>query len=164
MKKLTATKFYSGHDPDTGHDVQAKPGQTIEVSDKKHEQLQRDYPKSFEEFEGVREKAAPAASEPEVGNIVKDSTDEILLELFGNVVAELKERDIDPELIAAKVPELAGAAGDGESDVDLSELGRKELNKKAAELGIEKPDKIRGGIPKVIEAIEAKQAEQADGR
>lgn len=42
-------------------------------------------------------------------------------------------------------------------DEDLSQLNRKELNARAEELGIEKPEKLQGGRDAVIAAIETKQ-------
>lgn len=47
----------------------------------------------------------------------------------------------------------------GETPPDLSKLRRGELNALAAELGIEKPEDLPNA-GEVIEAIEAKQAEQ----
>lgn len=53
------------------------------------------------------------------------------------------------------------SSDDGDPD-DLSKLSREELNAKAAELGIDNPEKIKGGKLKVIEAIEAAQADQGN--
>jgi hypothetical protein len=50
--------------------------------------------------------------------------------------------------------------GTQEADVPLAERNRPELNKLAASLGVEEPEKLPNK-PAVIEAIEAKQAEAA---
>jgi hypothetical protein len=106
------------------------------------------------------------------GKLLVDLTDEELVDHFLDTLEEIDGRDLDEEQLVEKVrervpgwlseaePDAAGESGQGlEETVDLSKLSRAELDKKAAELGIESPDKIKGGKPKVIEAIEAKLAE-----
>lgn len=47
--------------------------------------------------------------------------------------------------------------GETIEDEDISELSREQLNERATELGIKRPDKIKGGKAAVVKAIEAKQ-------
>lgn len=165
-------------------------------------------------FEEARElgllEDGPAEAESEEGKyegrLLKDCTDEELLDHFVDLVKEIRDRDIDEDLVESKIPDELNQ-GDEDSEVqveipdgvvpgetpgwpivngvvvdlpdqvreelaavkledqkvgeDLTDLSRGDLNKLAADLGIEKPDKIKGGIPKVIEAIEAKRAESS---
>jgi hypothetical protein len=66
MKTITALEFYSGYDPGTEHDFTLQEGESIEISDEKFEQLDRDgLLERFEVGKAAAKKAEPKSDDPD---------------------------------------------------------------------------------------------------
>jgi len=65
MKTITAKQFYAGYDPGTEHDFTLQEGESIEISDEKFEQLERDgLIDRFEVGKAAAKKSAPKSDDP----------------------------------------------------------------------------------------------------
>ena len=120
---------------------------------------------------GLVDGKAQAAAEPQgkhEGKLLKDVTDEELLDHFVDVVDEIKGRVIDEDLVEAKIPdELKSGANTGLTEADIPDdvvpgetPGWPIVNGVVIDL----PDEVREELAEKGKAIVAKEAELADAR
>lgn len=155
MKWITAKEDYQGSDPATGEEFRLLEGQAREVSDEKSEQLERDFPDSFDfsdkkpknavaiegnppppgdapNSEGETETPSAEDRATELGKLKRDELDEIAGTLNIADPSAFKNKD---EVVAAIVQVEARRTA-------LADLDRDQLNELAAEWSIEDPADI----------------------
>lgn len=131
-KHITAKEFYSGFDPETGRDFTLQVGESIEVSDEKYEQLDRDGLLGRFEVGRAAAKATSNGSE-ELGRLkvpeLQAKATELGIETKGADGKDLKKADLVKALEAKQQ----------ESADELDELDRELLIHVAGETGIADP-------------------------
>jgi hypothetical protein len=126
MKTITAKEFYSGYDPGTEHDFTLEAGESIDISEEKFDQLERDG--LLERFEVGEVNADP---EPEdITKLKRDALDKIAVDLRIDDPDKLDNRQAVIDAIEARRTALSTAA-DG-----LEDLDREQLLERAASIGV----------------------------
>jgi len=132
MKTITAKVFYSGFDSEAGRELTLQPGESAEVSDEKYAQLEQDVPDRFEEFSGPREETPSV--EVKEGNLIKDASDEVLVDILIGTITEVKHRELDldedeltDEQKATLVELLADEEGEAPAAVSYDGLDKESL-------------------------------------
>jgi hypothetical protein len=144
-KNITAKEFYSGFDPETGQDFTLQVGESIEVSDAKIEQLERDGLLDRFDVGKAGTKAPAAAGGEELGKLkvpqLQAKASELGIDTKDAEGKDLKKADLISAIEAKQV----------ETSDELDELDHEQLIKLAGETGIADPgdldaDELRRAI------------------